>query len=93
MALVFPEMVSQIFVHIFSEDGVDDALADPHSWQARWLRYGAQLASEPNPPLTNGEPDKYHDEWIESVVRTWSRQQRIVANFKRRFAGADRLFY
>ena len=89
MALVFPETVRQVFDHIFSDDGIDDPQADPQSWQARWLLYGAQLAHKPNPQIRDGRPDPEHNEWIDSVVSAWSQRHKIVANFKRRFAGTE----
>jgi hypothetical protein len=88
MALVFPNIVRQVFARIFG-DGNDDATCDRDSWQSRWLRFGGQFAKRPNPPLADGKPEDAHTEWIDEVVSEWSRRQKLVSNFKKRFAGTE----
>jgi len=90
MALVFPSVVRQVLEKIFDE-GNDDPEFDRDSWQSRWLRFGAQLSEAPPPPLLSDdrEPDETHREWIETAVAKWSRRQKIVANYKKRFGGTE----
>jgi len=90
MALVFPTVVRQVLEKIFDE-GNDDPEFDRDSWQSRWMRFGTQLAGTPPPPLLSDdrEPDETHREWIDLTVAKWSKRQKIIANYKKRFGGTE----
>lgn len=88
MALVFPELIRQVFKQIFA-DGIDDVTADPLSWQARWLKFGEQQARKRLPSLGNDEPDAIHEDWIDDVLKNFGKRLKLVAKFKKRFAGSE----
>ena len=85
MALVYPEVMRQILRRVLLVDKIDDPQAEPNSWQARWLRFGAQQAGEAAPALDAGIASLEHEEWIGDASASFSRRQKLVSKFKKRF--------
>lgn len=88
MALVFPAVMRGIFEKVRS-DGCNVSQDDRDGWQARWLRYGAKLAGCECPPRSDDDPDENYNEWVKELIGGWSRQHKIVSNFKRSVAGKE----
>lgn len=89
MALVYPEVMRQILKKVLFEDEIDDPQADPNSWQARWLRFGAQQAGQASPTLDAGVASADHDDWIAEAVVGFSRRLKLVSKFKKRFGSGE----
>ncbi len=89
MALVYPEVMRQILHRVLFVEKIDDPQADPNSWQARWLRFGAQQAGEASPALDAGVVSPEHEDWIGEAAAGFSRRQKLVSKFKRRFGGGE----
>jgi hypothetical protein len=89
MALVYPELVRQILRQVLFVEKIDDPYADSDSWQARWLRFGAIQAGARLPALDAGVAGQEHEEWITAAASGFSRRLRLVAKFKKRFAGVE----
>ncbi len=84
-ALVFPQVLRLILQRIFDVERVDDVDFQPEAWPARWLKFGAQLSGRAHPALNGDERQAEHDRWIDAVVSGWSRRNKVIPNFKRRY--------
>ncbi len=84
-ALVYPEILRRIWYYIFTQGGLESD-EDLQSWQMRWMRFGTKLVGEEPPKVINDEPGLEHDDWIDRAVAGWSRQQKIVSEFKANYA-------
>ncbi len=88
MALVYPEAVRQILERAF-KDGYDHPEFDRDSWQSRWVRFGMHHARYAPPRLWDNEIGVEHRDWINDVVAGFSRQLKLVPEYKRRFANTE----
>ena len=89
MALVFPAIIQRVYQQVF-EDGYYDAEDDHDSWQARWLRFGKQLAARAVEVPLEDVPGPDQEHWVQDVITGWSRRENIVAKYNRATTGGER---
>lgn len=81
IATVYPSALREILQRIYIEGFEDDYNdTEGNGWEAQWLKFAVHQLSAEEPPLRYGdqtERDQYF-EWVEDVVRRFSRLHNIV---------------
>jgi len=85
LALVFPEVVRQVFYKIIVEEDHTDPETDPDDWMSGWLRYAANLLGKKQMPSSGqSEPIKQEKlKWIEDAVEAFCSNNQTLEKFIR----------
>jgi hypothetical protein len=91
LALVYPEVLRQIFYKIIIEEDHTDPETDPDDWMSGWLRYAVDLLGKKQMPSSGqSEPIKQEKlKWIEDAVEAFCSNNKIMENFVRIQKGGD----
>lgn len=80
LALVLPCVLEAILVRILSVDKYTDEVEEENTdWRSEWLVFAKSLPGVGE--LPNVEDKEVVNEWIESVVRTFCRKQRMLERY------------
>jgi hypothetical protein len=85
LALVYPEVLRQIFNKIIVEEDHTDPETDPDDWMSGWLRYAVDLLGKKQMPSSGqSEPIKQEKlKWIEDAVEAFCSNNQILEKFVR----------
>lgn len=85
LALVYPEVVRQIFYKIIVEEDHTDPETDPDDWMSNWLRYAVDLLGKKQMPSSGqSEPIKQEKlKWIEDAVEAFCSNNQTLEKFVR----------
>jgi len=91
LALVYPEVLRQIFLKILVEEDHTDPETDPDDWMSGWLRYAIDLLGKKQMPSSGqSEPIKQEKlKWIEDAVEAFCSNNKIMEKFVRIQKGGD----
>jgi len=85
LALVFPEVVRQVFYKIIVEEDHTDPETDPDEWMSGWLRFAVDLLGKKQMPSSGqSEPIKQEKlKWIEDAVEAFCSNNQTLEKFVR----------
>ncbi len=85
LALVFPEVVRQIFYKIIVEEDHTDSETEPDDWMSGWLKYAVDLLGKKQMPRSGqSEPIKQEKlKWIDDAVEAFCSNNQILEKFVR----------
>jgi hypothetical protein len=91
LALVYPEVLRQIFFKIIVEEDHTDPETDPDDWMSGWLRYAVDLLGKKQMPSSGqSEPIKQEKlKWIEDVVEAFCSNNQILEKFAKFQKGGE----
>ena len=91
LALVYPEVVRQIFHKIIVEEDHTDPETDPDDWMSGWLRYAVdRLGKKQMPSSGESEPIKQEKlKWIDDAVEAFCSKNQILEKFIRTHKSGD----